>query len=357
MGMLRSASTLRLRRALALFALATGSAIASHAGGLGHERECLDAVPELCLLTEKHSGGARLSVTNTSPVPYTVRVAIDDLENLRSPKRSPFRAVVGPMQTKRLAAFHLRDPLAPFGYDLHWGAGSGSMLARHDEAWHYRMPFGGKTPYPVSQGANGDMSHMGPFRYSFDFAVPRGTPVLAARSGVVVRVKDGSGHFGRVLRSIEDANAVDVLHRDGTIATYAHLDRGIPVVVGDAVATGDTLGRSGDTGASTGPHLHFMVWQRKSDLSQTTLPIRFHDGTHTGFVPGVGIAYAPGCAASGMGCPREEGPPPSEMWPASEDVRPAPSSEAMLRPDGSCLCPNGAVIQIESLSCNEVCGS
>jgi len=353
--MVRSSTVLRLRVACALCVLAGGFAWAAGAE-LRHERECLDDVPELCLLTERYETGARLSITNTTAVPYTVRVAVDELENLRSPKPSPFRAVVGPMQTKRLAEFLRRDPHADFAYALHWGAGAGSVLARHDDSWHYRMPFGGKTPHPLSQGADGDMSHQGPFRHSYDFALPRGTPVLAARSGVVVRVKDGAGRYGRLLRGFEAANAVDVLHRDGTIATYAHLERGIPVSVGDTVATGDTLARSGDSGVTTGPHLHFMVWQRKADLSQTTLPIRFHDGTRVGFVPGEGIAYAPGCAASGLGCPRDQGPPPSEMWPASGDVRAAPSPAPMLRPDGACACPNGAVIQLEGLSCNEICG-
>ncbi len=345
------------QRSRALGALLCGLVLVAGTAS-ADERECLDDVPDLCLLTERHSAGIKLSVNNGTPVPYTVRVVLE-LDNLRSRRPSPIRAVVGPLEAKPLADLVRADPHAPFSYGLRWGAGSGSLLARHDDAWHYRMPFGGSAAFPLSQGTDGDTSHQGPFRHSFDFALPRGTPVLAARAGVVVRVKDEGGGFGRVLRSFEDSNAVDVLHRDGTLATYAHLERGVSVAVGDAVATGDTLGRSGDSGVTTGPHLHFMVWRRKADLSQQTLPIRFHDGTRAGFVPGLGVAYAPGCAASGLGCPRGEGPPPSELWPASGSVRPAPAPPAagpLRRPDGSCQCPNGAVIAVEGLACHEICG-
>ena len=82
-----------------------------------------------------------------------------------------------------------------------------------------------------------------------DFGVPEGTPVAAAASGTVTRVDSQHGGYG---------NWVEVRHADGITTRYAHLSS-IGVQPGQTVAQGDTIGLSGNTGKSTGPHLHFEV--------------------------------------------------------------------------------------------------
>jgi murein DD-endopeptidase MepM/ murein hydrolase activator NlpD len=176
--------------------------------------------------------------------------------------------------------------------------------------------------------------------------------VLAARAGVVVDVVDGNIASGTRKVFYDKANRVQVLHADGTIAMYAHLRHGAVVEVGEQVGTGDLLGLSGDTGFSTGPHLHFMVWKRQPDLSMATVPIRFDDRTALGFVPGRGVEYPPACSTSGMGCALGETAPRDEAMPAA----PArPTRTAVRRDDGACLCPNGAVLHVD-LPCRMVCG-
>jgi len=81
-----------------------------------------------------------------------------------------------------------------------------------------------------------------------DFAVPIGTPVRAAGTGRVVRVSCG-GAFGI---------AIVVEHPGGYYTQYAHL-AAVAVDQGDRVTAGQWIGRSGTTGNSTGPHLHFEV--------------------------------------------------------------------------------------------------
>lgn len=81
-----------------------------------------------------------------------------------------------------------------------------------------------------------------------DFAVPIGTPVKAANSGKVV-MAGGGGDAG---------NVVMIKHTDGHWTNYQHLSK-IGVKVGQNVKTGDVIGQSGNTGFSTGPHLHFSV--------------------------------------------------------------------------------------------------
>jgi murein DD-endopeptidase MepM/ murein hydrolase activator NlpD len=215
------------------------------------------------------------------------------------------------------------------------------------------MPFGGKQARSLAQGPGG-ASHRDGSQHAYDFAMPWGTPVLAARAGRVVRVVDGHGPGALRASLADEANLVEVLHADGTLASYAHLRRGAVVQVGQQLATGETLGFSGASGYASGPHLHFAVWRRQADLSAQSLPLRFYDGSAQGFEPVPGVAYAPACSASGTGCAPGELPPVSEAQPPAR--RDAPSARGLRRDDGACVCPNGAVIHVEGLRCALVCG-
>ncbi|MEU6609324.1 M23 family metallopeptidase [Streptomyces shenzhenensis] len=86
-----------------------------------------------------------------------------------------------------------------------------------------------------------------------DFAVPSGTQVLAAHGGTVVKAGGNGAGDGPAY-----GNAVVIKHGNGTYSQYAHLSR-IDVKVGQVVATGQHIARSGNTGNSTGPHLHFEI--------------------------------------------------------------------------------------------------
>jgi murein DD-endopeptidase MepM/ murein hydrolase activator NlpD len=328
--------------------VASPGADASRAGG----RQCLDEA-EICIEAVSDRSMVRFVASNRTTAPYTLRIAPRSLSNLRPLSAMPFRAVLEPGEERVVGALSAIAPDRSTGYRYGWSAAPGSMLARHDDRWRYRMPFGGRDHRPLSQGVGGASSHGGPGHYAFDFAMPWGTPVLAARAGRVIAVRDGQRSTGSARSAYHAANAVEILHVDGTIATYAHLQRGAKVEAGQSVETGDLLGLSGDTGISTGPHLHFMVWRRTADLQWRTVAIRFHDGSHAGFVPNTGVAYAPGCSIQGIGCSPEEGTPPSEAWP----VAPARRSniDAPRRLNGACVCPNGARIHVD-LPCEQVCG-
>jgi len=335
----------------AIAAAALITSLAADASGAG-ERRCLDHA-DFCLEVVSDRAMVRFVASNRTPAPYSLRIAPRGLSNLRPVTQPPFRAVLEPGEKRVVGALSAIAPERDTGYRYAWSAAPGSMLARHDDGWRYRMPFGGKLHRPLGQGVGGPYTHSGPGYYAFDFSMPWGTPVLAARAGKVIAVRDGRRSTGAASRSYEAANAVEVLHVDGTIATYAHLQRGALVQEGQTVATGDPLGHSGDTGFSTGPHLHFMVWRRTADLQWKTVPIRFDDGSAQGFVPVAGVAYAPACSTRGLGCSPEEGAPPSEAWPAARGSGSA--GETSRRSDGACVCPNGATIHVD-LPCEQICG-
>jgi murein DD-endopeptidase MepM/ murein hydrolase activator NlpD len=128
----------------------------------------------------------------------------------------------------------------------------------------------------VEQAWGGRFSHADDEnRHAVDFATPEGTPVLAAREGMVMQLE--TGFAGGGLGSREDmlrANFIRILHDDGTMAVYAHLAAGgADVRPGDRVRRGQRIGRSGNTGYSGGPHLHFVV-QANRGMHLASLPFR-----------------------------------------------------------------------------------
>lgn len=86
-----------------------------------------------------------------------------------------------------------------------------------------------------------------------DFAVPVGTPVKAAAAGTVVKAGPYGGGDGPAY-----GNAIVVRHGNGTYSQYAHLSK-IKVSIGQKVSAGQQIALSGNTGNSSGPHLHFEI--------------------------------------------------------------------------------------------------
>ncbi|MFD6291186.1 M23 family metallopeptidase [Streptomyces sp. NPDC060205] len=86
-----------------------------------------------------------------------------------------------------------------------------------------------------------------------DFAVASGTKVVAAHGGTVVKTGGNGAGDGPAY-----GNAVVIKHSNGTYSQYAHLSR-VDVKPGQVVKTGQRIALSGNTGNSSGPHLHFEI--------------------------------------------------------------------------------------------------
>jgi len=161
------------------------------------------------------------------------------------------------------------DPEEAGRLDLVGGCG----MAPPDLEPRYLLPFPAGQEHTLTQGNCGAASHDGRFRYSFDFEMPIGTPVIAARDGVVETVRDDRPDG---TRRLGDENFVIIRHGDGELSRYIHLARGGALVEeGDRVAAGDTIARSGDSGRSAFPHLHFDVSDRCGFNGCHTIPSAF----------------------------------------------------------------------------------
>jgi hypothetical protein len=116
-----------------------------------------------------------------------------------------------------------------------------------------------------------------------DFAGPLGTPIYAAQSGVVTRVTMGYDNNGYLNHPAGWANTIIIRHnlenQPEIYTIYAHLDNKQLVNEGDEVAQGQLIGYMGDSGSSSGPHLHFQLEVQGSSLN----PI--HEGKYHKYPP------------------------------------------------------------------------
>ena len=168
----------------------------------------------------------------------------------------------------------------------------GRVDADHDDGYLYRLPYGDDVTFPIIQGYDAKLSHHGAERYTLDFGMPVGTPVHAARDGVVVLVEDSHDVGCAREECGRFANFVVVLHSDGTTGEYFHLARGsVRVRPGERVARGQWLALSGNTGFSTAPHLHFGVYRTGRDRTTESLAVRVETRSGAITVPRSGAQY------------------------------------------------------------------
>jgi murein DD-endopeptidase MepM/ murein hydrolase activator NlpD len=206
-----------------------------------------------------------------------VTVTIEmDLTNLSASDKLPYTATIAPRSKVKMFSVTPGDPQRDSSWSYTYYATWGNLDVTHDDKYVYHLPYRPGEAFPVSQGFHGKYSHTGGDSYSIDFKMPEGTPVLAAREGVVVGVKDDSDTGGSDKKFEWDANYVLIKHSDGTLGHYVHLQKdGAKVKIGQTVATGDVIALSGNTGHSTGPHLHFAVFRAQSGKQRETVPIKY----------------------------------------------------------------------------------
>ena len=145
---------------------------------------------------------------------------------------------------------------------------------KDDSSYVYALPYENKTTHLLIQGYFSHFSHRE--RAALDFKMKRGTKILAARDGVVVRVKEDGNKGGLNKKYRPYGNNIIIQHADGSRAGYWHLQyNGALVNVGDSVKTGQVIALSGKTGYTALPHLHFLVWTFNSRGEWQQVPTRF----------------------------------------------------------------------------------
>lgn len=146
----------------------------------------------------------------------------------------------------------------------------------HDDGYIYRLPYADSVSYSVLQAYGSRLSHRGPEYYTVDFGMPEGTPVYSAREGTVVGIEDRFDQSCWQADCDQYANYVEIRHPDGTLGRYFHLQQGsVTVEPGQWINRGEPIARSGDTGFSNVPHLHFGVYQATRDGVEQSIAVQF----------------------------------------------------------------------------------
>ena len=162
---------------------------------------------------------------------------------------------------------------------LVWAASAGAETL-------YRLPWADGLSFVFTQvpGSRITTHFTKATLHAVDIAMPEGSPVVAARGGVVEAVEARHGASPDEEPLTYDGNFVRVRHADGTAAIYAHLQyRSLAVAAGERVESGQLLGHSGATGDVEKPHLHFAVVRTQMNSAgwreEVSLPVKFYIGT------------------------------------------------------------------------------
>ena len=224
---------------------------------------------------------------NNSPATITVHFGLTG-SNINPDKNLPITLVVNPQSSQEIVRITPVASWEPFRFSYRYSFQPGDAFMPPDRSARYLLPFGKGTPFLVVQspksrpGTGTIITHNNDYsRYAFDFGVPEGTLVTAARDGIVIDVKENFT-VGRPDPSLSDkGNSVGIMHDDRSIAYYLHLaPHAVLVKPGQYVRAGAAIAYSGNTGYTYGPHLHFDVRHaavsKNGEVVHLSVPVDFY---------------------------------------------------------------------------------
>lgn len=225
--------------------------------------------------TVDSNGAYHVNAVNDNPFTITLTLEVSGT-NYKLNTRQPVTKIIDANSTKHLLTVFVEDDEKNFEFRTDYTWVMGNTRARHEDSYIYSLPYKTGESYRVGQTYNGSFSHSGNIRYSVDFIMPPKTQVHAARRGRVVQIYEESDRGGNSMEFKDTSNYVVIEHSDGTFAEYAHLSKnGVLVGLGQKVYEGQLIALSGNTGYSSGPHLHFMVVGVNEDGTNESIPVRF----------------------------------------------------------------------------------
>ena len=220
----------------------------------------VSAQVDVTLFSERTAEGIVIYGKNSESCPVSVNLSLQ-MENIAPATTRTLFVIPAKAEKHPVLALKPVDVAKRYAFNFRYDKNLGdATLINYDKNYAYALPFSPGAAYRMSQGYNGRFSHTG--ENSIDFTMPEGSAVTAMGDGIVVKVVqyNKSGCPREECKPMN--NTITIYHEDGTLAEYAHLQyMGAKVKVGDKVHAGQVIGLSGNTGWSSGPHLHVSVFR------------------------------------------------------------------------------------------------
>lgn len=228
-----------------------------------------------CVHEEKTGDDISLLVENPSSYPITYTLEVHARNMTTDGPRKITRTLQAHESQRIMTLSKMRsDADGKYRYNYDWTIGNQDAV--HNDRYVYRLPYASGKSYRVIQGYGSRFSHTGLEQFATDFRMPEGTPVHAARGGIVARIEEGNSVGCWRPGCGKHANFVVILHDDGTTGEYYHLQKdGALVDVGERVFAGQEIALSGNTGHTTIPHLHFAVYRPVEWGKTQSIAVRF----------------------------------------------------------------------------------
>lgn len=236
------------------------------------------------VVSENFGNFHRILAANDGPAPIAAKIEVTMEGNASSDRQWPAYVTVPPGRSLPVGRIlPSRNNGQGYSFRTTFSYRIGDFNATNAPDVTYRLPFADGLSYRIGQAADGSITtHTSPeSAEAVDITMPEGTLVLAARAGTVVEVESNYTEGGKNDYLKSRANGVVVAHDDGTMGRYGHFTPGRQLVKpGQRVQAGSPLGYSGNTGYSSGPHLHFAVTRvvvtPHGALEEESLPITFY---------------------------------------------------------------------------------
>lgn len=236
------------------------------------------------LVEEKQQGKSIYYAYNKIPAPVELKVSLTKSNNAETKPVLPANFSI--LKGKSVPLFEVTgvEKNKPYSWTYHYQYVLGSRLNKYQDIVNYLPPIKGK--FKITQSFNGKMTHFEKYnKYAVDIAMPEGTPIYAARAGKVILVDDDFYKNTYGTNKKNEANKIIILHDDGSMAIYAHLELEKAKVYPEMnVQAGDLIGYSGNTGYSSAPHLHFAIMYNHLG-EETSVPFKFLNSSNQAEIP------------------------------------------------------------------------
>ena len=221
--------------------------------------------------------GFELYLENHAYFDVTIELKATELINLSSSEALPFVGSFPAQSRTKILDLSVQDPREKSQFQTFFNATIGRINPRYDKKYLYALPYARGESYLLTQGFNGGHTHKEQSAYALDFKMDEGTRIYAMREGVVVALEEKQTEHGYSPAFAEKSNHIIIQHDDGTMAMYGHLQpNGVKVKLGQKVYKHAFIGLSGNTGYSSGPHLHVHISAVKDlKTGPISVPFRF----------------------------------------------------------------------------------